>query len=132
MEHADEAHAREDEEFVFLAVQLFNESPDAIIVVDESGKVKYVNNQAELLFGYHRSELKGQQVERLIPEQLRQQHVQHRQHYSDEPRRRAMGSGVELKALRKNGQEIPVEINLSPVSTPHGLRIIATIRRTTT
>ena len=116
-------------EFVFLAIQLFNESPDAIIVIDESGVIKYSNDQAELLFGYHRSELDGQQIELLVPDASREKHVSYRARYMDDPRRRPMGAGLDLKAKKKNGNEIPVEINLSPVSTPYGLRVIATIRR---
>ena len=118
-----------DDEFVFLAVMLFNESPDAMVVVDEAGTIRHINNQAELLFGYHRSELKGLSVEVLVPDAVRSQHEAYRTKYADEPRRRAMGSGMELKAKRKSGLEIPVEINLSPVSTPKGMRVIATIRK---
>jgi len=128
-----DAHGQndQDQEFVFIAVQLFNESPDAIIVVDEDGLIRYVNDQAELLFGYHRSELHEQSVEMLIPDAVRARHQEHRQSYSDEPRRRSMGYGMELKAKKKSGAEISVEINLSPISTPKGMRVIATIRRKT-
>jgi PAS domain S-box-containing protein len=122
----------EDQEFVFLAIQLFNESPDAIIVVDDTGTIKYLNDQAELLFGYHRSELHGQPVHVLVPDALRTAHTQHVQRFTEDPRRRAMGSGMELKAKRKNGGEMDVLINLSPVSTPNGMRVIATIRRKNT
>lgn len=125
-------HGENEEEFVFLAIQLFNESPDAIIVVNETGTIKYINDQAELMFGYHRSELDGQPIEILVPDAVRDKHHEYRAHYADDSRRRAMGAGLDLKGKKKNGQEVPVEINLSPVSTPYGMRVIATIRRKTT
>ena len=131
MQNMDEAARPEDEEFVFVAVQLFNRLPDAVVVIDETGMIKYVNDESELLFGYHRSELHGQSIEMLVPDHLKEAHAGHRTHFNNEPRRRAMGSGLNLSAKRKNGGLVEVEINLSPLSTPWGMRHIAAIRRKT-
>ena len=121
-----------DDEFISLLLTLFNDSPDAILVVDESGVIKHVNNQAQLLFGYHKTEIKGQLVEMLIPDALASKHREHRARFVDDPKLRPMGYGLELKAKKKNSTEVMVEINLSPVSTPTGMRVIATIRRKAT
>lgn len=129
MTDAQESGDLLDNEFVSLLLTLFNDSPDAILVVDETGVIRHVNNQAQLLFGYHRTELKGQTVELLIPDALKTRHGEHRARYSEDPKLRPMGYGLELRAKKKNGVEISVEINLSPVSTPNGMRVIATIRR---
>lgn len=58
--------------------------------------------------------MEGSRVERLLPVASRNQHERHRRHYSEAPRLRPMGQGLELLALRRDGTTIPVEISLSP------------------
>jgi PAS domain S-box-containing protein len=118
---------------VDLAVVLFQSSPDAIVVVAaEDGAIRLVNSQAEFLTGYHRSELRGQKVEMLLPEMVRERHVtEHRKTFLSEPRARSMGREFDLRLRRKNGDEVGVDINLSPVVTIRGMFVIATIRRKT-
>jgi PAS domain S-box-containing protein len=103
--------------------------PDAKVVIDEAGRVVMVNPQTELLFGYPRSQLIGQPVEMLLPERLRERHVQHRAHYAEEPRTRPMGIGLNLVGRQKSGREIPVEISLAPIVISSGVYTIAVIRR---
>lgn len=112
-----------------LMVRLVDSLPDALIVVDENRRIVLVNAQAELLFGYHRSELLGDSIETLVPEPLRERHVQHIEGYVADPRTRPMGGHLSLRALHKSGREIPVQINLSPLQAPEGLFVSAVIRR---
>jgi formate hydrogenlyase transcriptional activator len=113
-----------------LFVQLFEFSPDAIIVTDAEGKIAEVNAQAIDLFGYPRAELVGKPVEVLIPERFRNLHPSHRTDYSAHPRPRPMGIGLELYGRRKDGSEFPVDIMLSPVEMPNGRVVVSVVRNT--
>lgn len=112
-----------------LAIVLFNFSPDAIIVADDRGHIAQANRQAELLTGFPRSELHLIGVDDLLPADLRDRHTDHRTAYMDNPQLRPMGAHLDLRLRRKNGTEVAVDINLSPVATVRGMYVIATIRR---
>jgi PAS domain S-box-containing protein len=107
---------------------LLEAAPDAMVIVDHAGRMVLVNGQVERLFGYPRQELLGQSVDMLVPARFRQDHAGHRLGYSAEPRVRAMGADLELYGLRKDGTEFPVEISLSPLSTPGGTLVSSAIR----
>jgi protein-histidine pros-kinase len=112
-----------------IAIAMFEQLPDAIIVVDSAGVIQLVNRQAEFMFGWHRSELFDKPIETLIPEASKDKHVRFRSDFMMDPRTRPMGLNLPLRARRKDGDDFPVEINLSPISTKPGLLVMAVIRR---
>ena len=107
---------------------LFEFSPDAIVVSSREGKITEVNAQLERYFGYSRSELQGQPIELLIPDQFRTMHPSHRADYVAQPRVRAMGAGLDLCGRRKNGSTFPVDIMLGPMDGAEGPVVLAVIR----
>lgn len=111
-----------------VAWRLLDTSPDAMVVVDEAGRIVLVNLQTERLFGYPRQELIGQLIEILIPERLRASHLLRRQEFAAAPKVRPMGSGLELHGRRRDGVEFSVEISLSPLTLPGRVLISASIR----
>jgi len=110
---------------------LFELMPDAIVVLNATGRIVLANQQAESLFGYPSGDLIGRPVETLLPERLRPAHVGHRSGYVAQPRVRSMGVGLELYGLRADGTEIPVEISLSPLQTDEGMMVMSAIRDST-
>ena len=111
---------------------LLDAAPDAMLIVDESGRIVLVNRQTEQLFGYSDSELMGKKVEILVPPRYRAKHPGHRAGYfSGDPHIRPMGAGLNLSGVRKDGTEFPVEISLSPLHTPEGIMVISAIRDVT-
>ena len=107
---------------------LLESTPDAIVIVNDTGRIVLVNGQAEAVFGWSREDLLGQPVEILLPERYRAEHVGRRFNYTSHPRARPMGAGLELYGLRKNGEEFPVEISLSPLATDEGKLAMSAIR----
>src|SRR4051812_25045660 len=111
-----------------LFAQLVDSAPDALLLVAEDGVIQLVNRRAEELFGYERSELLGQPIELLVPESFRAAHAGHRQGYLTAPKRRPMGSELELFGRSRDGREFPVEVSLSPIAAPAGTLVAAAIR----
>jgi PAS domain S-box-containing protein len=104
-------------------------APNAMIMVEQRGRIVLVNTAAERLFGYERSELLGQPIEILLPLRVRAGHESSRFHYLDmgTPLARPMGAGRDLFAIRKDGVEVPVEIGLNPILTSDGQCVLASV-----
>ena len=111
--------------------RLFENAPDATILVNKSGKIVRANAQVETLFHASRAEVVGLDVEELMPIRYRERHREHLLRYFANPQSRAMGVGIELFGLRRDGTEFPVDIMLSPVETEKGLKTLAVVRDVT-
>lgn len=106
-------------------------APDATIIVDGDGLIRYANHRVAELLGYDHGELVGRPVDQLVPADIRPSHKDLRQAYMSHPAHREMGSGQELHALRRDGTTIPIEISLGPVETDDGTWIAAALRDVT-
>ncbi len=105
---------------------LFLYATEGILITNEKGQILRVNPSAAKLFDYEETELTGKTVEVLIPKRF-SKHTAHREKYNETPHPRSMGLGIELYGLKKDGTELPVEISLSPYSTPEGKFVVAFI-----
>jgi PAS domain S-box-containing protein len=103
-------------------------APEAMIIVNVRREVVMVNTQAERLFGYRRGEMLGRPIEMLMPQRHRGAHVGLASTFLKTPRLRPMGDGRALFGRRRDGGEFPVEISLSPLTSPGGQLVIAAVR----
>jgi PAS domain S-box-containing protein len=93
--------------------QIFQSSVEAILMVDQAGKILLANPVSEKMFRYEQGGLIGQVVEDLLPEHVRAKHVEYRKTFSAHPEPRPMGMGRDLIAKRKDGSLFPVAVSLS-------------------
>ena len=107
---------------------LLETAPDAMVVVNESGKIVLLNIQAERQFGYDRDELLGQPITRIIPEGLAAQVVAEDRRHAMSPVAQPLAAVFELTGRRKNGSVLPIEIMLSLLATGEGVLVTAAIR----
>lgn len=107
---------------------LFDAAPDAILVVDISGRIRLNNAEAERLLEAAPGELRGLSVDKLVPLASRKRHATLREGFSVDPHRRPMGIGLSLQAQKLNGREFPVEISLAPAQTAAGIETIVVLR----
>ncbi|MFN0176541.1 MAG: ATP-binding protein [Saprospiraceae bacterium] len=104
---------------------LFQYATNGILLSNPKGVIVMANPAIEKLFGYELGELPGKQVEILIPTRLGQQHREHRAQFHQKPNPRSMGIGLDLKGLKKDGSEFPVEVSLSPFKNSEGAFVVA-------
>lgn len=111
--------------------QLLEATPDAVVGVDDEGKIVLVNGQSETLFGYAREDLLSEEVGVLVSGRFRNL-LRHRVgDYFAEPRTGSMGTKLELDGRRQDGSEFPAEISLSSIEVDGGLLVTAAIRDVT-
>lgn len=101
--------------------------PDAILAIDPSGRITYLNPQTERVFGYGRDELLGQPIGLLIPDAVSQGQTPDRPSVFAQPEARALGTGAKLEGRRKDGTGFPVEIGLAPVEVAGGRQVVVTV-----
>ena len=106
---------------------LFENATEGIILTDHRGFIVLANPAAGKMFGYDPQELYNLPVEVLIPGNFRPGHKALRDGFHKKPSNRSMGANRDLFALKKNGEEFPVEISLSHYKKGDELFVIAFI-----
>ena len=111
-----------------LFSDLFALFPDAIILIGRDGKIVQVNAQAAAMFAYDPATLVGKSIDKLLPERSRARHARYRNKYLKNPQQRAMGSDLEISGRKKNGDEFPVDVMLSPLKIDDEWLVISVVR----
>jgi len=110
---------------------IFNATPDAMLISDKQGIITQVNQQAELMLGYKLGELLGQSIEVLIPEGFRPKHPELHAKFVAAPVARPLRGGRSVKARCKDGSVFDVDISVSPIKTEQGQFFASALRDVT-
>jgi PAS domain S-box-containing protein len=110
---------------------LLEAAPDAMVVVNEGGEIVLLNAQTEKQFGYRRDEIQGKKITTIIPEGFAERLIADGTRTGAEALAQQFGTGIELRGLRKDGNEFPIEIMLSPLESSTGILVTAAIRNIT-
>jgi PAS domain S-box-containing protein len=110
---------------------LLEAAPDAMVVVNQAGKIVLLNLQAETQFGYRRDELLGQRMSNIVPAGFPERLVADSLRSAADALAQQIDTGIELTARRKDGSEFPIEIMLSPLESADGVLVTAAIRNIT-
>lgn len=117
-----------------LPLRILDGSPDAILICDRSGIVRYWNAASERVFGFHASEALGSSMNLIIPERLRPRHWTR---WEDAVRtgvtRYGEGQLLAVPALHKDGRRISIEFSIQFVKDTEGQTkwVVAVIRDVT-
>ena len=106
--------------------RLFESIRDAVIVADaNTGRMVLWNPAAEEIFGYSTAEALGMSVEALVPGYLKERHRAGMAGYRDTGHGRYIDSNtvLDLPAMRKTGEEIRIELTLSPIGPVNGAAV---------
>jgi two-component system sensor kinase FixL len=90
--------------------------PDAMIVIDASGIVRFFSSAAERLFGYNSDEVSGRNIRMLMPPPYREQHDRYLERYLRTGERRIIGIGRIVVGQRKDGSTFPMELSVGEAS----------------
>lgn len=102
---------------------------DAIICIDTNESITFWNHKAEVIFGWKETEALGQQLSELIvPEPYRKYHREGMKHYLKTGEGRALNVLLELSAIKRNGDEFPIELTVIPIKQGEELFFCAFIR----
>jgi len=108
--------------------KVLDSSPDAMLFANTQGKIVLVNAQFEKVFGYNQKEIIGKTLEVLVPDRYKKNHKRMVKKFFDNPKVRPMGSHFEIYAKKKDGEEFPADISLSPLQTDEEQLVAAAVR----
>ena len=106
---------------------LFNHASMGIVVVNSKGIILSVNPFALNLFCYTIDEIIDKPIEILIPNRFHHRHVDHREKYTQNPKSRPMGVGMDLFGIKKDGNEFPLEVSIGTYEKDGDKNVIAFI-----
>ena len=106
---------------------LVEASNDAIMVIENKGKIEFWNRAAEKMFGYQKDEILGKLVTILIPEEYREKHQEKIR--SSIKQMRLLNGTLEIEGLRKNGSRFPIEFSISAYKGKDGMVHFASIAK---
>lgn len=117
----------EEQERSQLYELMFATAAEGMIIANRAGLIEEANSRSTELFGYSKDELISMNVDQLLPGHLAKKHAQLREGYAKEPRKRSMGQGHDLIAMRKDGTSFPIAISLNYLGDGPEMKVMALV-----
>ena len=110
------------------ALAILDTAVDAILTIDKSGIISWVNKSACEMFGYDKDELLGSEISLLMPEPHHGNHQNYVDRYLETGEAQIIGIGRELVAKHKDGHTFPIYLGISEVSLDDEVHFTGVIR----
>jgi two-component system sensor kinase FixL len=107
---------------------LLDAAVDAIVVIDDGGKITTFNKAAERMFGYGAGDVIGQDISILMGEPDRAQHAGHLARYRATGEARIIGIGRDVQGRRVNGEMFPIALSVGEAADATGRRFVGILR----
>jgi PAS domain S-box-containing protein len=105
---------------------------EAVISVDESQRIVFFNQGAERIFGYVPAEVLGRPLDVLLPDRFHAVHAAHVAEFArSSTTARRMGERMEIRALRRSGEEFPAEASIAKTTDERGTVLTVVLRDVT-
>lgn len=101
---------------------------EAVITIDANGSIETFNRSAEKMFGYCLEDVRGENVNILMPEPYHGQHAGYLRHYLTTGEARVIGKGRDVSAKRKDGSVFPIHLSVSEVHNQAKRTFVGLIR----
>ena len=116
-----------------LLWQLLQDSPDAILIADRDGAIRFWNSGAERMFGHTSAEALGQSLDLIIPENLRARHWQGYFRVMETGQTKYLTERLTSPGVRKDGSRLSLEFSMVLLRDEQGgIEGCATIMRDVT
>src|SRR5688572_30097396 len=111
---------------------IFRSAPDAVIIMDEEGRILQWNKQAQSLFGWAKPEVWYERfINFIIPHRYREEYKQGWQSFIKTGKSRIFDTALELKGLKKDNSEIDISLSISPTMLKNKYLFVGFIRNIT-
>src|SRR4051794_16037665 len=107
---------------------ILESSIDAIITIDEWGRILFFNPAASRMFGYGDTEVVGKKINDLMPARYAQEHDAYIANYRNTGIRKIIGIGREVQGRRKDGSVFPMDLAVAEARLPDRRIFVGTIR----
>jgi len=112
-----------------IKIQIAENVFDALVMMDEDGKVIYWNASAERIFGFSAEEMMGKDAHKvLIPEEYGEDFKKGLERFKKTSLGPVVGKTLELTAKTRSGEKIPIELSVSPIRIGEGHLVVGSIR----
>jgi len=117
------------EEFLSYTETLLEAAPDAVIIIDNEGRIVKWNPKSETLFGWKADEVSGKLLsEIIIPHRYREANTEGLKHFIEPGEGAVLGKTIEIQTVNKNNIEFDVALSISPAMVQNKRLFIGFVR----